>query len=121
LNGDRHVIRYAPDGRLLIVFRDYSPLSFRKDLAKISEERKETDLSLIAGETGQGSPTEGDWAGWVGTYDDLLKRNDGQYRIRFKTISKVGIVAIPEWNCFLTEPSLQRLTDIGERISCHIF
>jgi len=33
LNGDRHVLRYAPDGRLLVVFRDISPMSFRKDLA----------------------------------------------------------------------------------------
>jgi len=102
LNGDRHVIRYAPDGRLLIVFRDYSPLSFRKDLAKISEERKETDLSLIAGETGQGSPTEGDWAGWVGTYDDLLKRNDGQYRIRFKDNKQ-------SWDCCY--PGVELLPD----------
>jgi hypothetical protein len=84
LNGDRHVLRYAPDGRLLVVFRDISPLSFRKDLAKISEERKESNVSIITKETGLGSPSEGDWVGWVGTYNDLLTRKDGQYRIRFK-------------------------------------
>jgi hypothetical protein len=84
LNGDRYVLRYDPDGRLLVVFRDISPMSFRKDLAKISEERKESNVSLLTKETGQGSPTEGDWVGWVGTYNDLLKGKDGQYRIRFK-------------------------------------
>jgi hypothetical protein len=59
-------------------------LSFRKDLAKISADRKEPNVSLITAETGFGSPTEGDWVGWVGTYDDLLTGKDGQFRIRFK-------------------------------------
>jgi hypothetical protein len=102
LNGDRHVLRYAPDGRLLVVFRDYSPLNFRKDLVKISDERKEPNLSLIAGETGQGSPTEGDWAGWVGTYDDLVKGKDGQYRIRFKD-------NMQSWDCCY--PGVELLPD----------
>ena len=31
-----------------------------------------------------GSPTEGDWVAWVGTYDDLVKGGEGQYRIRIK-------------------------------------
>ncbi len=54
LTADRHVARYAPDGRLFITFRD-------------------TTLE---------SPTKGDWVGWVGTYDDILKGREGQYRIR---------------------------------------
>jgi len=54
LTGDRHTGKYAPDGRLLISFRDMA-----KD-----------------------SPTFGDWIVWVGTYDDLLNRSDGQYRVR---------------------------------------
>jgi len=56
LTGDRHVARYAPDGRLVVSFRDMAP----------------------------GSPTWGDWVAWVGTYDDLLSRRDGMYRIRLK-------------------------------------
>jgi hypothetical protein len=30
------------------------------------------------------SPTEGDWCGWVGTWDDLEQGREGQYRIRFR-------------------------------------
>lgn len=54
LTGDRHTARYAPDGRLFITFRD----------------------------TTHESPTWGDWVAWVGTYDDILNRYEGQYRIR---------------------------------------
>lgn len=54
LTGDRHQGKYAPDGRLLISFRD----------------------------TAQGSPTAGDWVAWVGTYDDLRHNRPGQYRVR---------------------------------------
>jgi hypothetical protein len=59
LTGDRHVARYAPDGRLFISFRDVP--------------RK-----------GTASPTAGDWVGWIGTYADLASGRDGQYRVRFK-------------------------------------
>jgi len=54
LTGDRHTARYAPDGRLFVSFRD------------------------MAG----GSPTRGDWVGWVGTFDDILEGKEGQYRVR---------------------------------------
>ncbi len=30
----------------------------------------------------KGSPTNGDWAAWVGTYDDIVVGGEGQYRIR---------------------------------------
>jgi hypothetical protein len=56
LTGDRHVAKYAPDGRLFITFRD-----------KAKE-----------------SPTYGDWVGWIGTYDDIINGNEGQYRVRLK-------------------------------------
>jgi Protein of unknown function (DUF1553)/Protein of unknown function (DUF1549)/Planctomycete cytochrome C/BNR repeat-like domain len=59
LTGDRHVARYAPDGRLLISFRDVPP-------------------------QGKSTPNAGDWVGWVGTYDDIVHSGDGAYRIRFK-------------------------------------
>ncbi len=54
LTGDRHVGKYAPDGRLLISFRD----------------------------TALETPTKGDWVAWVGRYDDIVFGREGQYRIR---------------------------------------
>jgi len=92
LNGDRHVLKYTPDGRLLVVFRDISPLSYRKDLDKLAKERNEINLSAVTTETGRGSPTEGDWVGWIGTWKDLVKGRSGQYRIRFKD-------NIHSWDC----------------------
>jgi hypothetical protein len=59
LNGDRHTGKYAPDGRLFISFRSRSPTKFT-------------------------APTEGDWAGWVGTYDDLVHGREGRYHVRLK-------------------------------------
>ena len=56
LTGDRHTAAYAPDGRLFVCFRD----------------------------TARESPTQGDWVGWVGTWDDLASGRLGQYRVRFK-------------------------------------
>lgn len=63
LNGDRHQAIYFPDGRLFIQFRDITPRN-REDNKK--------------------SPTEGDWAGWVGTWDDLVNGYEGQFRVRLK-------------------------------------
>jgi hypothetical protein len=54
LTGDRHTAKYAPDGRLVISFRD----------------------------TAQGSPTAGDWIAWVGRFEDLLQGGEGICRIR---------------------------------------
>ena len=59
LNGDRHVAKYGPDGRLFVSFRDVPT-------------------------RGRFSPTAGDWVGWVGTYDDLKKGTEGQYRVRLR-------------------------------------
>lgn len=63
LTGDRHQAIYLPDGRLFIQFRDITPSKNHAYKA---------------------SPTEGDWVGWVGTYDDIVKGQEGQYRIRLK-------------------------------------
>lgn len=54
LTGDRHVGRYAPDGQLVLSFRD----------------------------TGLESSTQGDWVAWVGTFDDLEQGREGAYRVR---------------------------------------
>lgn len=70
LNGDRHTGAYAPDGRLFISFRDRSP-------------------------AGKRSPTEGDWVGWVGTFDDLVAGRPGQYRVRLKDNHKDADCAYP--------------------------
>jgi hypothetical protein len=67
LTGDRHVGKYAPDGRLFITFRD-------------------TTLE---------SPTKGDWVGWVGTYHDVLQGREGQYRIRILKNHKSADCAYP--------------------------
>ncbi|MDH3584830.1 MAG: exo-alpha-sialidase, partial [Phycisphaerae bacterium] len=65
LTGDRHTGKYGPDGRLLISFRCRSP----KQRAK-------------------GRPFEGDWVGWVGTWDDIVHGREGQYSIRLKHNTK---------------------------------
>ncbi len=67
LTGDRHTGRYAPDGRLFITFRD----------------------------TTHESPTKGDWVGWVGTYDDIVKGREGQYRVRLMDNHKGADCAYP--------------------------
>ncbi|MCC6681682.1 MAG: exo-alpha-sialidase [Phycisphaeraceae bacterium] len=54
LTGDRHVARYAPDGRLVIVFRDMAA----------------------------GSATYGDFVAWVGAWQDMVEGRDGQCRVR---------------------------------------
>jgi len=54
LTGDRHVIKQAPDGRLVIAFRD---------MAKTSA-------------------TYGHYVAWVGTFEDIVNRREGQYRIK---------------------------------------
>ncbi len=77
LTGDRHTARYAPDGRLFISFRDV-PVK------------------------GTYSPTEGDWVGWVGTYDDIVKSRDGQYRVRLKDNQN-------KWDC--AYPGVEVLPD----------
>ena len=61
LTGDRHTGKYAADGRLFISFRCISPKP-----------------------KSQHRPFEGDWVGWVGTYDDIVKGGQGQYVVRLK-------------------------------------
>lgn len=67
LTGDRHVGKYAPDGRLFVSFRDTTRIS----------------------------PTRGDWVGWVGTYDDIVQGREGQYRVRLRDNTKQIDCAYP--------------------------
>ena len=53
-------------------------------------------------EIGLGSPTEGDWVAWVGTYNDLLESREGEYRIRIKDNKK-------DWDT--TYPGVELLPD----------
>ena len=68
LTGDRHVGRYAPDGRLFLTFRDNGVPD---------------------------SPTKGDWVGWVGTWEDLIAGRPGQYRVRLMDNTKGADAAYP--------------------------
>ncbi|UCF38213.1 MAG: exo-alpha-sialidase [Acidobacteriota bacterium] len=74
LTGDRHTARYGPDGRLFITFRD----------------------------TTRKSPTQGDWVGWVGSYQDILEGKEGLYRVRLKKNHH-------RWDC--AYPGLELLPD----------
>ncbi len=80
LTGDRHTGKYAPDGRLLISFRD----------------------------TAHESPTQGDWVAWVGTYQDIVEGKEGQYRIRLMDNKKdwdcayPGVEVLPDGTFVLT-------------------
>ena len=67
LTGDRHTGKYTADGRLFISFRD----------------------------TTHESPTKGDWVAWVGTYEDIVKGAEGQYRVRLMDNTKGGDCAYP--------------------------
>ena len=61
VTGDRHLGRFAPDGRLVIVFRDSS-----LDTPPLPDGRRVDVCRFIA---------------WVGTYDDLVSSREGEYRI----------------------------------------
>ncbi|MDD3546450.1 MAG: sialidase family protein [Kiritimatiellae bacterium] len=54
LTGDRHMGVYAPDGRLVVAFRDQAPQS----------------------------PAKGHFVAWVGTYEDIRQGRPGQYRVK---------------------------------------
>lgn len=54
LTGDRHVLRYLPDGRIVAVFRD------------------------MAGE----SSTRGDFVGWIGSWEDIARQRPGDFRVK---------------------------------------
>ena len=77
LNGDRHLARYDTDGRIVMVFRD----------------------------SGMCSSTRGDFVGWVGTYEDLVEKREGQCRLRLIANSRYGSLGATGY------PGLERLPD----------
>lgn len=54
LTGDRHIGKYLPDGRIMVVFRDVA----------------------------KNSPTYGHFCGWIGSWNDLKECRPGQFRIK---------------------------------------
>lgn len=54
LSGDRHIIKFTKDGRMVAVFRDMA----------------------------ENSPTKGHFVAWVGFYKDLREGTSGQYKIK---------------------------------------
>ena len=54
LQGDRHKARYAPDGRLVVAFRDM----------------------------GRNSPTKNHFVAWVGQYQDIFGGRAGAYKVK---------------------------------------
>ena len=100
LTGDRHVLRYAPDGRILATFRDVS--SDMSEIRKLALKEGTSNMDAIASKYKLGSPTEGDWVAWVGTYQDILEGTEGQYRIRIKDNKK-------DWDT--TYPGVELLPD----------
>jgi len=100
LTGDRHQAIYTPDGRLLISFRDNSPGYSRYNHLK--EICQDCDDAVLYEQAGPVSPTFGDWVAWVGTYQDLVANQEGQYRVRFKDNKKGADCAYP---------ALERLPD----------
>ena len=60
LTGDRHLARYAPDGRLVIVFRPVPP-------------GRRAGLSTFSGSH---------FTAWVGRYEDIIEGREGQYLVK---------------------------------------
>lgn len=74
LTGDRHVARTTPDRRLVVTFRD----------------------------TAAGSPTQGDWMVWIGSWHNVEQRTPGGYRVRLMDNRHA-------WDC--AYPGLELLPD----------
>lgn len=85
LTGDRHVAKYAPDGRLLISFRCRAPSHL-------------TDVREY----------EGDWVAWVGSWEDMVGGREGEYLVRLKENTKgydtayPGVELLPDGTFVLT-------------------
>ncbi len=72
LNGERHKAEYTSDGRLVITFRSI-------------ERGKKAQFYAKKTDRNRGWISEG-LVAWVGTYDDLKNKTEGQYRIKLAHI-----------------------------------
>lgn len=82
LTGDKHTARYAPDGRVVVSFREHTVKG------SITGDQEATSVPGA-------SEWEGDWVLWVGTYDDLVHGRDGQYKVRLMDNTKAWDCAYP--------------------------
>ncbi len=89
LNGERHKAEYTDDGRLFITFR-----SIERNKKMVKKMRRDGGMKTWYSEG---------WVAWVGTYDDLKKGTEGQYRI------KIAHTYLDHQN----EPSLSANADTG--------
>jgi hypothetical protein len=89
LTGDKHTLKYAKDGRLLVSFRDHTVKG------SITGDAEATSVKGA-------SPTEGDWMLWIGRYEDLVKGADGEMIVRLMDNTKA-------WDC--AYPGLEVLPD----------
>lgn len=93
LTGDRHTVRYAPDGRVVVVFRGVLP-GKQEFFAK--------------GEASGVLPTVGDCAVWVGTWEDLVEGKSGQILVRLMDNKKgldstyPGVEVLPDGTFVVT-------------------
>lgn len=71
ISGDRHMAAYAPDGRLVVCFRD----------------------------TADRSPTRNHFVAWVGTYEAILARREGHYRVKLLHSYAGGDCGYPGLEC----------------------
>ena len=77
LTGDRHVAKYAKDGRLVVTFRD----------------------------TTRESATKGRLGGVGGRYEDIAGGAEGQYRVRLMKNTRTQTAPTRAWNCCPTARS----------------
>ena len=81
---DRHQAKYAPDGRLVIVGRD----------------------------TAEESPTKNHFVAWIGTYEDLVKGREGQYRVKllhtYTSTEYPGLELLPDGTFVATNSVVYR-------------
>ena len=59
MTGDRHLARYSPDGRMVVMFRARAATKDRNKIA-----------------------ADGHCVAWVGRYEDIVQGREGQYRIK---------------------------------------
>jgi len=84
LTGDRHVMRYLPDGRLLVAMRDVA----------------------------RTSPHYGHYMAWVGRYENVVRNQAGQYRVKLLNNAARADADIPgKGNTDLGYSDLENLPD----------
>lgn len=108
LTGDRHLARYAPDGRLVVVFRPVPP-------------GKQMSLSAFP---------DSHFTAWVGRYEDITEGREGQYLVKLLRSHRgvdhtyPGLEILPDGTFVATTyiqyrpgPELQSIVSVRFRLS----